>query len=176
MGLQPIALIAHTKSENRLAFTLVIDRRPSSRRPPWIWKRQARRVGLKHRGVRLSCCMPPRIGEFAPNPTEPYPYRYLLKELTTATTTIMPTTTSAQIASFEIWSRAQPIICALSFLFSAAFRHLTDILTGTRDFGFTAPPPNLGTVPFLRRAGDLIEHAHDQVEMIVKRRVCGAQR
>jgi hypothetical protein len=34
MDLQPIALIAHTKSENRLAFTLVIDRRPSSRRPP----------------------------------------------------------------------------------------------------------------------------------------------
>jgi hypothetical protein len=119
--------------------------------------------------------MPPRIGEFAPNPTEPYPYRYLLKELTTATTTIMPTTTSAQIASFEIWSRAQPIICALSFLFSAAFRHLTDILTGTRDFGFTTTPKS-GHRAVSAQSGDLIEHAHDQVEMIVKRRVCGAQR
>ena len=41
--------------------------------------------------------------------------RYLLKELTTATTTITLTTKSAHIASFEIWSRAQSIISALSF-------------------------------------------------------------
>jgi len=34
MDLQPIAVIAHTESENRRAFTLVIARRPSSRRPP----------------------------------------------------------------------------------------------------------------------------------------------
>ena len=46
--------MAHTESENRLApFTLAIAKRPSSRRPPWIWKRQARRLGLKHWGVRF---------------------------------------------------------------------------------------------------------------------------
>ena len=36
---------------------------------------------------------------------------YFLKRLTTATATITATTTSAQISSFEIVSRPQPIIC-----------------------------------------------------------------
>ena len=50
--------MAHTESENRLApFTLAIAKRPSSRRPPWIWKRQARRLSLKHRGIRFVLCV-----------------------------------------------------------------------------------------------------------------------
>ena len=43
---------------------------------------------------------------------------YFLKRLTTATATITATTTSAQISSFEIVSRPQPIICVSPFLLS----------------------------------------------------------
>ena len=103
--------MAHTtlESENRLA---PLGGSPGGlpREPPVDLEEAGQARRLKASGVRLSCCLRPRIGEFVPNPTEPYPYRYLLKELTTATTTITPRSTSAQIASFEIWSRAQSII------------------------------------------------------------------
>ena len=47
---------------------------------------------------------------------------YFLKKLTTATATITATTTSAQISSFEIVSRPQPIICVSPYSITSSAR------------------------------------------------------